>query len=52
MTWVVVSTANHWIADAFLGAVTAGLSYGVAVWMARVRPSAWSFSRVPARVTA
>jgi hypothetical protein len=52
MTWVVVSTANHWIADAFLGAVTAGLSYGAAVWMARVRPAAWSFSRVPARATA
>lgn len=52
MTWVVVSTANHWILDAFLGAVTAGLSYAAAVWLARVRPAAWSVSRVPARATA
>jgi hypothetical protein len=52
MTWVVVTTANHWIADALLGAMTAGVSYGAAVWMARARPAAWSFSRVPARATA
>jgi hypothetical protein len=52
MTWVVVTTANHWIADAFLGAGTAAISYGAAVWMARVRPAAWSFSRVEARATA
>jgi hypothetical protein len=52
MTWVVVTTANHWFADAFLGAATAAISYGAAVWMARVRPAAWSFSRVPARATA
>jgi hypothetical protein len=52
MTWVVVTTANHWIADAVLGAATAAISYGVAVWLAKVRPAAWSFSRVPARVTA
>jgi hypothetical protein len=52
MTWVVVTTANHWIADAVLGAGTAGLSYGAAVWLAKVRPAAWSFSRVPARATA
>jgi hypothetical protein len=49
---VVVTTANHWIADALLGAMTAGVSYGAAVWMARARPAAWSFSRVPARATA
>lgn len=52
MTWVVLTTANHWIADAFLGAGTAAISYGAAVWLARVRPAAWSFSRVPARATA
>jgi hypothetical protein len=52
MTWVVVTTANHWIADAVLGAATAAISYGVAVWLAKVRPAAWSFSRVPARATA
>jgi hypothetical protein len=38
--------------DAVFGAVTAAVSYGAAVWMARVRPAAWSFSRVPARATA
>jgi len=52
MTWVVLTTANHWIADAVLGAGTAAISYGAAVWLARVRPAAWSFSRVPARATA
>jgi PAP2 superfamily len=52
MTWVVVSTANHWIADALLGAATAGISFGAAVWLARVRPAAWSFSPVEARATA
>jgi hypothetical protein len=52
MTWVVVTTANHWIADAVLGAGTAAVSYGAAVSLARVRPAAWSFSRVPARATA
>jgi PAP2 superfamily len=52
MTWVVVTTANHWFADALLGAATAAISYGAAVWMARVRPAAWSFSRVTARATA
>jgi PAP2 superfamily len=52
MTWVVLTTANHWIADAFLGAGTAAISYGAAVWLARVRLAAWSFSRVPARATA
>jgi len=52
MTWVVVTTGNHWILDAVLGAATAAVSYGAAVWLARVRPAAWSFSRVPARATA
>ena len=42
----------HALTDAVLGAATAAISYGVAVWLARVRPAAWSFSRVPARATA
>lgn len=50
MTWVVVATANHWILDAFLGAATAAVSFGVAVWLARVRPAAWAFE--PVRATA
>jgi hypothetical protein len=52
MTWVVVSTGNHWIADAILGAGTAAISFGAAVWLGHVRPAAWSFSRVIARATA
>jgi len=43
VTFVIVATANHFIADAFLGAVTAGLGAIAARWLARVRPSAWSF---------
>jgi hypothetical protein len=52
MTWVVVSTGNHWIADAFLGAGTAAISFGAATWLAHVRPTAWSFSGSVARATA
>ena len=43
VTFVIVATANHFLADAFLGAVTAGLGAIAARWLARVRPSAWSF---------
>src|SRR3954452_18022979 len=50
MTWVVVTTANHWIADAILGAATAGASAYAATWLARARPAVWSFT--PARATA
>jgi hypothetical protein len=44
VTFVIVATANHFLADAFLGAVTAGLGAIAARWLARVRPAAWSFS--------
>jgi hypothetical protein len=43
--FVIVATANHFIADAFLGAVTAGFAAYGAFWMARVRPKAWAFGR-------
>ena len=43
VTFVIVATANHFLADAFLGACTAGLERYAAVWLARVRPAAWSF---------
>jgi hypothetical protein len=43
VTFVIVATANHFLADAFLGAVTAGLGALAARWLARVRPAAWSF---------
>ncbi|HEY4428152.1 MAG TPA: phosphatase PAP2 family protein, partial [Solirubrobacteraceae bacterium] len=43
MTFVIVATANHFIVDALLGALTAGVSAYGAHWLARTRPSAWSF---------
>ncbi len=51
VTFVIVATANHFIADAVLGAMTAGLGALAAMWMARVRPAAWAFER-PATATA
>jgi len=44
MAFVIVVTANHFIIDALLGALTAGLSAYGALWLARARPSAWRFS--------
>jgi hypothetical protein len=48
VTFVIVATANHFLADAFLGAVTAGLGALAARRLARVRPAAWSFRAGPA----
>src|SRR5664279_4577441 len=47
MTFVIVVTANHFIVDALLGALTAGASAYGARWLARARPSVWRFSTVP-----
>jgi hypothetical protein len=44
MTFVIVVTANHFIADALLGALTAGVSAYAASWLARARPSVWRFT--------
>jgi hypothetical protein len=44
VTFVIVSTANHFVFDAFLGAVTAGIAGYVATWLARARPAAWAFA--------
>ncbi len=53
MTFVIVVTANHFIVDALLGAMTAGISAYAASWLARARPAVWRFSTVsPARLTA
>ena len=53
MTFVIIATANHFLIDAFLGAVTTGISAWGATWMARARPHAWRFTRVaPAHVGA
>jgi hypothetical protein len=45
---VIVVTGNHFIADAFLGALTAGLAAWAAAWLARARPTMWAFSPVEA----
>jgi membrane-associated phospholipid phosphatase len=53
VTFVVISTGNHFWFDAFLGAVTAGVSAYVAKYvLARVRPAVWAFSPVRAGATA
>jgi PAP2 superfamily len=44
MTFVIVVTANHFIVDALLGALTAGASAYGAIWLARARPNVWRFS--------
>src|SRR5947199_6979396 len=45
ITFVVVATGNHYLADAFLGALTAGASALLADrLLARARPHAWRFS--------
>jgi hypothetical protein len=44
MTFVIVATANHFVADALLGALTAALSAYGASCLARTRPSVWRFS--------
>jgi membrane-associated phospholipid phosphatase len=44
VTFVVVSTGNHWWLDAFLGALTAAVSAYVADrLLARARPHVWAF---------
>ena len=48
VAFVIVVTANHFLTDAFLGAMTATLAACTAAWLARVRPSAWAFQPVKA----
>jgi membrane-associated phospholipid phosphatase len=43
MAFVIIATANHFIFDAILGALTAGASAYGATWLARARPEAWRF---------
>ena len=53
VVFVIVVTANHFIADAVLGAVAAGIGALVARLMGRARPQAWSFAPAhPAQATA
>lgn len=46
VTFVIVVTANHFLADAFLGACTAGIGALVALLMAQTRP-VWAFRGLP-----
>ena len=48
VTFVIVATGNHFLADAILGALTALLSAWAASWLARARPTAWAFSAAKA----
>jgi hypothetical protein len=48
MAFVIVVTANHFIVDALLGALTAGASAYGAMWLARARPAVWRFAGAPA----
>jgi hypothetical protein len=43
MVFVIVATANHFILDALLGAMTAAVSAYGARRLARIRPAAWRF---------
>jgi hypothetical protein len=52
ITFVIIVTANHFISDAILGAVTAGVSAAVARALARWRPAAWRFGAEPVSVGA
>ena len=48
IAFVIVATANHFILDAILGALTAGASAIGARRLARMRPAAWRFRTAPA----
>jgi membrane-associated phospholipid phosphatase len=48
VVFVIVVTGNHFLADAFLGALTAALAAWVAARLARARPTMWAFSPVKA----
>ena len=46
IAFVIVVTANHFIFDALLGALTAAVSAYGARWLGRARPNAWRFSDI------
>jgi hypothetical protein len=43
IAFVIIATANHFVVDALLGALTAGVSALGARRLARIRPAAWRF---------
>jgi hypothetical protein len=48
IAFVIIATANHFIIDALLGALTAGVSALGARRLAKMRPAAWRFGPTPA----
>lgn len=49
ITFVVVATGNHYLTDAFLGALTAGAAAVISKrLLARARPEAWAFGQATA----
>ncbi len=49
ITFVVVATGNHYLTDAFLGALTAGAAAMISKrLLARARPEAWAFGQATA----
>jgi hypothetical protein len=48
ITFVIVATANHFLADAFFGACTAATAAYTARWLGRARPAVWTFARAGA----
>ncbi len=50
MAFVIIATANHFIFDAILGALTAGAAAYGASWLARARPEVWRFAGAPAGI--
>ena len=49
VTFVVVATANHFLVDVFLGALTAGIAFTLAHrLLARARPDVWAFGHATA----
>jgi PAP2 superfamily protein len=52
MTFVVISTGNHFWLDAAAGALTAALALGAATLLSRVKPAEWSLLPAPAEATA
>lgn len=45
--FVIIVTGNHFLADAVLGAVAAGIAAAAAVGMARLRPAQWGWGAAP-----
>jgi membrane-associated phospholipid phosphatase len=52
ITFVTIITANHFLLDAVLGALTAAVAAAVALRLARVRPHLWAFAPAPAAALA